>query len=54
MLLVLIILTLLAFAIVQSMRLLASEDWSWIASACFGLAVGFQVLALARSTTHGT
>lgn len=45
-LVVLVLLTSVAFMLVQGLRLLTDEGWSWIATACYGVALAFQVFAL--------
>lgn len=45
-LITLICLTLGVFLVLQGMRLLSDEGWSWIASAGYGTALAFQVFAL--------
>lgn len=45
-LITLIGLTVCAFVVVQGMRVLSGEGWSWITTAGFGIAAAFQLYAL--------
>jgi hypothetical protein len=42
----LIVLTILAFAVMQGMRLASGDGWSWVTTAACGVALAFQVVAL--------
>jgi hypothetical protein len=48
-LLTLILLTSVAFAVIQGMRLATGEEWSWITTIAYGIALAFQVAALLTS-----